>query len=52
MNHNVVPASMIGSDLGCLGSGRNSLGVQNVGDPVPKVAVSGNLGLEGETPLA
>ncbi|MGL4400879.1 MAG: hypothetical protein ACRCXD_13495 [Luteolibacter sp.] len=31
--------------------GRNTVGVLEIGNPLPKVAVIGNLGLEGETPL-
>jgi len=32
-------------------TGRNSVGVRKIGKPVPKVAVTGNLGLECATPL-
>lgn len=50
LNHNVVPASADGDNVRKLRPGRNSVGVRKIGIPVPKVAVTGNLGLEVGTP--
>ncbi len=50
-NHNVVPASANEEDVWEFPPGRNSVGVRKIGNPVPKVAVTGNLGLEVGTPL-
>jgi len=51
MNHNVVPAPAGEENEHVFHTGRNSVGVRKIGNPVPKVAVTGNLGLEVGTPL-
>lgn len=50
-NHNVVPAFESGDDVRKIPPRRNSVGVRKIGNPAPKAAVTGNLGLEIGTPL-
>ena len=50
-NHNVVPVSAREDNVREFRPGRNSVGVWKIRNWAPKVAVTGNLGLEVGTPL-
>lgn len=49
-NHNVVPTSACEDDVWQFRPGRNSAGFPKIGNPISKVAVTGNLVQEAGTP--